>query len=802
LFLYGSPGVGKTELAKKLAEELRASYPDGQLYVTGGVAGGRRTPRDILRVFMKELGLPEAELREAVQLGNAFRAATANRRMLVVLDAARDKRQIQAILPGGDSSTVIVTSRANLAEKNQDAWRVDRPSPAEAARILRAYLATGTHVPDGTDASSPELIAEAAELCGRQPIALRAIGERVRDARGSVKLRDIVSTLQNPETRLQRLAYGGRDAGERIATEYAQLSRKSQSALQLLTLVKASSFTPWVLQPLLQTSLPECVKLMAALSEVGLLEESPTDPTDFPRYGFSPLVRLFAEREAASARAADEAPFTQAQKNLRAGLLRRAQQVAAELDPAVDLGAPPDMAPDWEPDVEDWRQRVAQEAPFWVRAEFPNVVEAAREAHDYGLQKLTWKLCAQLTECDVVHPCNDDLRDAFEKARDAARAGSEGDPGAFALVLLAEGCCLLAGEHYTDGIATLTDAFEEAQRLGDHLLEARVSRLIAQAEQRLGDYTTAAYRLRSAQDTLRRAAPDKSRTGGLSEEGTLIAALLTENDFHVNPEHWARNSSSDTDAPSSASFTEHLVAARIARHRNDLPACQAALRKAAEAINGDEQLAFQLRLERIACALEGRLTAAQQQDAIAEAAHLVVAAAAVGATTTSAEARILLAEGLLASGDARQCIGTLAPLDAAEPARYWPRLHARRMRLQAEARLLSGDLAGAEFSARSAVEQSMEMRDYWAQADSQLLLGRIQIARKRQSAARVSLLMALEGFDLCGDHRNADRALALLAAPSVLLACRTIASWLKWRLLRRPTWPPTKRPAAPTRSRR
>ena len=33
LFLYGSPGVGKTALAQELAHELRTAYPDGQLYV-------------------------------------------------------------------------------------------------------------------------------------------------------------------------------------------------------------------------------------------------------------------------------------------------------------------------------------------------------------------------------------------------------------------------------------------------------------------------------------------------------------------------------------------------------------------------------------------------------------------------------------------------------------------------------------------------------------------------------------------------------------------------------------------------
>jgi hypothetical protein len=107
------------------------------------------------------------------------------------------------------------------------------------------------------------------------------------------------------------------------------------------------------------------------------------------------------------------------------------------------------------------------------------------------------------------------------------------------------------------------------------------------------------------------------------------------------------------------------------------------------------------------------------------------------------------------------------------------------MRLQAEALLLAGDLAQAEQSARSAAEHFGEMRDHWAQADSRLLLGITQVARKQRPTAQVSLLMALEGFERSGDHARKDQALALLAGPSLLLAGRTAASRIKLLLLRR-----------------
>ena len=779
LFLYGSPGVGKTALAQELAHKLRSSYPDGQLYVNLGVAGGPRTPRDILRVFLRELGWPEDELREAVKLGNAFRAATTKRRLLVVLDAARDAHQIEAVLPGGDRCAVIVTSRANLAGTEHGAWRVDTPSPAEAASIMSAYLTTDADLPGDIEIPSAELIAEAAELCGRQPIALRAIGEKARHTSGG--LRDIVSGLRNPQARLHRLAYGGRDAGERIATEYDLLGQRLQLALQVLALVEASNFTPWVLQPLLGTRLPESANLMAALSEVGLLNEFQNDPTGFPRYEFGALVRLFAEHELRNTRASDEAPLIRAQGNFRLGLVMLAMQVTAELDPDADLGIPPEIPEDWVPIIDDWKHRVARHARFWIRAEFPNLVEAAREAYDRSLYTLTWKLCAQLTDCDVAHPFTDAVRDAFEKARDAA--GSADDPQALALVLLAEGSCLLAGERYTNAVATFAEALQEAQGPGDYLIRARACRLIGQAEQRLGTYAAAADHLRTAQDALRLAAPADE----LAREAGIIAALLAENHFHTNPDHRAKTGSHGLDMPpANASFIEHLTAARVARHRNDLAACRAALQKAADAIDGDDRLAFQLQLERISCSLKCLQTQADQADVIADAAHLVVTSAAADATMSSAEARILLAEALLARGDSAHCLSTLSALTlphvAAGSADRWPRLHAQRLRLQGEAQFISGDLAEAEQSTRFAAEQFAEMKDFWGQADAQLLLGAIQLTARRRSAALISLLTALENFQRCGDNLNAERALALLAHPALLLAGRTITVQIKrWR---------------------
>lgn len=729
--------------------------------------------------------MPEDELREAILLGNKFRAATAKRRLLIVLDAARDARQIEAILPGGDRCMVIVTSRANLAGTRHRAWRVDTPRPAESARILNTYLTTDTDLPSDIKMPPAELIAEAAELCGHQPVALRAIGEKARHTPGS--LAEVVSELRDPLTRLRRLAYGGRDPAERIATEYDQLGRRNQAALQALALIDAPSFVPWVLQPLLETGLPESHNLMAALSEVGLLDESQTDPAGFPRYAFSPLVRLFAERELRKALASNEASMIRTEGNFRLGLVLLAMHVNAELDPREDFGNPPNISPDWIPDVRNWKSRVAEHADYWIRVEFSNLIEAIREAYNCRLYTLTWKLSAQLTDHHVFHPFTDAVRDAFEKAR--AAAASADDPRAVASVRLAEGSCQLAGERYAMAVATLTDAFQAAEALGANEIIARARRHIGQAEQRLGAYAAASRHLRAALDAIGQAECDGTPPDELAGEKRIIEVLLAENDFFTKPERWVA-----TDPGSAAphlvgtGFTEYLFAARIARHHNKLAICEAELQKAADMIDDDESFAFQLRYERIACSLlKDKLTPAERADVIADAAHLVVTSASAGAKISTAEARILLARALVTHGDPKQCLRILGSVQLSTiPADHTTRLQAQRLRLQSEAQYTIGDYARAEESLLSAASQFGAMQDLRSQADALILLGSIQLKTGRRSAAQLSLLTALETFQRCGDTRNADRALAALARPAFILAARTTRARVKSWLLHTP----------------
>jgi tetratricopeptide (TPR) repeat protein len=784
LFVYGRLGIGKSALVNEFARSLRHMYPHGQLHMNMGVAGGRRSEREILRDCLKALGWPEEEFRvagaqaEVEELGKVFRAATSGRRLLVVLDGTRDMGQIEAVLPGGDRCLVIVTSRMNLSGTEHGALKLDTPDPAEAARILRAYLAGDGDLPGDIELPSPELIAEASHLCGRQPIALRAIGDRARATQGG--LGEVVRTLRDPRNRLEQLAYGGRDVAKHIATEYGRISRRQQEALQALALIHTPSFVPWVLAPLLDIGLPEAAALMADLSEISLLDDLDTDPAGFPRYGFSPLIRLFAERElrrSLESQGMDSDRLRQAKERFCLASVVLANRVRSREDPDLGLSGEPEVPDYWIPAmIGNWEKRVLECKDFWIRSEFANLIDAVLAAYDSGFGALAWTLCAQLGDNDsnIVRTFTPEVRDAFGKARDAASTADS--PRALATVMVAEGSCLVGAENYAEAIPILTAALHIVADLPATPMSVRANRLIGQAEQRLGRYSAARRYLRAALSEAERAGLNGQRPDEVLSDARIVEVLIAENDSFTRPSRW-RVPAHDRFLADGAgiSHTEHLVAARRACRHHDARTCQQELKKASDTIGSNESYAFQLELQRILSVLEshGRRNRYQRADIIAESAYLAITAAEAGAMISSAQARILLAQALLEDGQATECLKTLAALHLDEiPADETPLLRAQTFRLQGEAHLVSGTLEEAQHALAEAVKQFGEIDDFWGQAESQIALGRVQLQAGRRMEAQVTLLRAIAVFEQCTDTRNARRALSLLVPSAALLTIK------------------------------
>lgn len=203
IVLSGTAGVGKTSLAVHWARRAAEKFDDGQLYVNlrgFSPSGTVMSPAEAIRGFLDALDVPAPRIPLGLdaQIG-LYRSLLANRRMLVVLDNARDADQIRPLLPGSPTAMVVVTSRDQLpsllATEGARSLSLDTLSPAEARELLAARLGPARV------AAEPDAVAEIICRCARLPLALvvaaaraaahpdfrlAALADELRDARGGL----------------------------------------------------------------------------------------------------------------------------------------------------------------------------------------------------------------------------------------------------------------------------------------------------------------------------------------------------------------------------------------------------------------------------------------------------------------------------------------------------------------------------------------------------------------------------------------------------------------------------------------
>jgi DNA-binding SARP family transcriptional activator len=181
LLVTGMAGVGKTSLALHHAHEVAADYPDGQLYLNlrGFEATTEPTdPRDALRDLLESLGVYAQGLPESLDARSGLlRSVLTERRVLIVLDNARDYAQVEPLLPGSGESRVIVTSRNRIpglsAFRHARTIALDPFDGQEVLEFLGGRLAAGRD--DAGDA-----MLRLGRACGGLPLALAIVAVRAQ----------------------------------------------------------------------------------------------------------------------------------------------------------------------------------------------------------------------------------------------------------------------------------------------------------------------------------------------------------------------------------------------------------------------------------------------------------------------------------------------------------------------------------------------------------------------------------------------------------------------------------------------
>ena len=198
----GTAGVGKTALVTHWAHQTTARFPDGQLYVNlrgFEPTGTPVTPPEAIRSMLDAFDVPAKRIPVGfdAQVG-LYRSVLANRRVLVVLDNARDAEQVRPLLPGSAGSLVLVTSRNTLTGLvaagaqpiSLDLFESKVARDLLAVRIGAKRVATESVAVDGiVDACArlPLALAVVAARAATHPgFTLTALARELSDARGSL----------------------------------------------------------------------------------------------------------------------------------------------------------------------------------------------------------------------------------------------------------------------------------------------------------------------------------------------------------------------------------------------------------------------------------------------------------------------------------------------------------------------------------------------------------------------------------------------------------------------------------------
>lgn len=286
--ITGMPGVGKTALAIHVAQRLRDTFCDGQLYAElGGTAPRAAGPFEILGQFLRAAGLPDGRIPDTLgERSTMFRSWLAGRRILVVLDDLDATAAALPLLPGSPHCAVIATGRT-CGLPGALAIQLDVLSDAEGAAML-ANIVGQERV-----GAEPDASAEIVRACGGLPLALRAAAARL-EAMPGWPLRELACQLACERGRLTRLQPGSAGIRANFAASYQRLAGPERAAFCALSLLPAGTFGAADLIQLLGCDAGTADAALARLAEHQLLRIASGSPRDAVRYRFHELIRLYA----------------------------------------------------------------------------------------------------------------------------------------------------------------------------------------------------------------------------------------------------------------------------------------------------------------------------------------------------------------------------------------------------------------------------------------------------------------------------------------------------------------------------
>jgi DNA-binding SARP family transcriptional activator/tetratricopeptide (TPR) repeat protein len=381
----GAGGLGKTTLAVHAAHQVRAQFPDGQLYVDLlGASPQPAQPGEVLARFLRDLGVAGDKVpAHDDERAALYRTRLTGRRVLILLDNARDAAQVRQLLPGSSSCAVLVTTRNRTPDLVSTRF-VDLNVLEDTEALALFSRVVGPE----RAAAEPDATAEVLVACAGLPLAIRICAARLA-ARSQWRIATLASRLRSEHRRLDELSIGDLAVRASFQVSYDSLRPIARGVdparvFRLLGLGQGTRISLAGAAALVGVPEDNAADALETLVDANLLESPAPD-----WYRFHDLLRVYATERAQ----AEESEPT------RDEALRRLLWWYLETaEAAADTVAPHRYQVVREPSAESRTTAFesVDEALSWYDDERINVAAMTRQAAAAGLHEIAWRLPAAL----------------------------------------------------------------------------------------------------------------------------------------------------------------------------------------------------------------------------------------------------------------------------------------------------------------------------------------------------------------------------------------------------------------------
>jgi DNA-binding SARP family transcriptional activator/tetratricopeptide (TPR) repeat protein len=470
----GTAGVGKTALAVHWAHRIAGRFPDGQLYVNlrGFDPGGQALdPGEAVRGFLDALGVQVIRIPAGLPAQTAlYRSLLAGKRVLVVLDNARDVEQVRPLLPGSPGCMAIVTSRDHLtglvAIQGAYPLTLDLLTDSDARDLLTCRLGAGRV------ASEPDAVNDIITGCARLPLALTIAAARAALQPG-FRLAVFAAELREATRALD--AFDGGDLATDVRAvfswSYRALSTGAARLFRLLGLHPGPDIAIPAAASLAAIPPGRARTLLAELTRAHLLTEHAPG-----RYTFHDLLRAYATEQAQSHDG--HSARNAAVHRLLDHYLHTAHAAARLMEPYLD---PITLMPP-QPGVIPAEPATAQDALSWFTTEHAALMAAVCLAAEARFDTHAWQLAWSLTTFLLRQGLWNDQALAQNAGLDAARRID--DPAGEAHAQHGVALGYARSGRFGDARPYFEHALRRFEKLGDHASQANIHRSLSWLSER------------------------------------------------------------------------------------------------------------------------------------------------------------------------------------------------------------------------------------------------------------------------------------------------------------------------------